>query len=220
MFETVFVPEACALKGEELTETSAAESGLKLGSRWSPRPRCQQRCRARFYKRSFPGRLGMSRVRLSGRRVSRISSQCRALLELVEAPLDDSEVAAGRLSAGYTAGAGGVKGAGIVWSLTPGTNLWTDPWTETILYNFCWNGTWPSSCADGTIPTGVLLDASGNIYGTTEAGGNGTRDIGNGVLYVLLAGSSCTEGGTATFMCETVEHSFCNTTCADGSSPP
>jgi hypothetical protein len=39
-------------------------------------------------------------------------------------------------------------------------------WTETILHNF------PSDGTDGTNPmTGVIVDTSGNLYGTTPNGG-------------------------------------------------
>ncbi len=45
-------------------------------------------------------------------------------------------------------------------------------WSETVLYNFCQSG-FPN-CADGAIPeSGLLMDASGNIYGTTSQGGTG-----------------------------------------------
>ncbi len=94
----------------------------------------------------------------------------------------------------------------------PGPIRGPGPWTETILYNFCWaNG---AKCPDGATPTGVILDASGNIFATTFAGG-----LGNGALVELTNGS-CTEGGTATFWCDTVLHGFCHSTgCPDGDDP-
>ena len=40
--------------------------------------------------------------------------------------------------------------------------------TETVLYNFCSNG---SNCTDGTTPTSSLTsDGAGNFYGTTYMG--------------------------------------------------
>lgn len=113
---------------------------------------------------------------------------------------------------------GGSDSSGAAWELAAGSaNLWTATWTETVLYNFCWNGA--SKCADGAAPTGVMLDATGNIFGTTQQGGNGVDTHGDGILFELTAGSSCTEGGVATFLCESVKHNFCHTTCTDGSFP-
>jgi uncharacterized repeat protein (TIGR03803 family) len=54
---------------------------------------------------------------------------------------------------------------GIVFELSPSSN---GSWTENILYNFCSQ----SNCADGQFPqAGLVLDDSGNLYGTTESGG-------------------------------------------------
>jgi len=117
-----------------------------------------------------------------------------------------------------TTGAGGSQSKGIAFELTPGANLWTSPWTETVLYNFCWQGI--AKCADGRGPNGIVLDGAGDIYGTTFLGGNGSGTFGNGLLYKLNAGTSCTEGGVATFLCETPLWAFCNTsTCPDGYLP-
>jgi uncharacterized repeat protein (TIGR03803 family) len=45
-------------------------------------------------------------------------------------------------------------------------------WAETVLYNFCAAG-FPT-CVDGAVPqSGLMMDAAGNIYGTTTAGGTG-----------------------------------------------
>ena len=60
-----------------------------------------------------------------------------------------------------TTGDGGPHFSGTVYKLTPNT---TGPWTETILYTF--------NYSDGIGPiAGLLFDASGNLYGTTTAGG-------------------------------------------------
>jgi uncharacterized repeat protein (TIGR03803 family) len=58
---------------------------------------------------------------------------------------------------------GGLHGRGTVFKLTPAVS---GVWTETILHNF------PSGGTDGTNPmTGVIVDTSGNLYGTTPNGG-------------------------------------------------
>jgi uncharacterized repeat protein (TIGR03803 family) len=69
--------------------------------------------------------------------------------------------------------AGGVKntqcvnGCGVVFELTPAAN--GQPWTETVLYSFCSQ----ANCADGASPqAGVIFDSAGNLYGTTESGGD------------------------------------------------
>jgi uncharacterized repeat protein (TIGR03803 family) len=61
---------------------------------------------------------------------------------------------------------GGSHGWGTVFKLAPsGTG-----WAETILYNFCSQG---ASCTDGYNPSvGLIMDGSGNLYGTTDGGGS------------------------------------------------
>src|SRR5215472_13906054 len=65
---------------------------------------------------------------------------------------------------------GGADGCGTVDELTPTQGLWT----ERTLWTFsCFN--------DGKNPHGgVTIDASGNMYGTTVAGGNGGQCVGDG----------------------------------------
>ncbi len=58
-------------------------------------------------------------------------------------------------------GRGGAFNFGTVYELSPSAQ----GWTETILYNF-------QGGADGLIPKEVVLDDAGNLYGTTEQGGN------------------------------------------------
>lgn len=68
-----------------------------------------------------------------------------------------------------------VIGCGTVFRLTPNSD---GTWTESILYNFCS----VTNCADGWGPSGGLtFDASGNLYGTTGAGGASN----NGVVFKL-----------------------------------
>lgn len=71
---------------------------------------------------------------------------------------------------------GGASGSGIVFKIDPTGN-------ETILHSFAWyNG------VDGGIPIGgVVLDAGGNVYGTTSLGGSPTacRTFGCGIVFEL-----------------------------------
>ncbi len=74
-----------------------------------------------------------------------------------------------------TTTAGGASGAGTVYSVK-GT-------TETVLYSFA-GGT-----GDGSDPqAGLVMDAAGNLYGTTSAGGAS----GNGTVFELVAPPSKT----------------------------
>jgi uncharacterized repeat protein (TIGR03803 family) len=58
--------------------------------------------------------------------------------------------------------AGGVSNNGMVYQLTPGTG---GSWSESVLYSF-------SGPNDGSNPNAnVVLDAAGNLYGTTSLGG-------------------------------------------------
>lgn len=71
------------------------------------------------------------------------------------------------------AGEGGSGGWGTVFELSPSGS----GWTETTLYNFTRFG------AGGYLPgNGLLLDASGNLYGGTSYGGSG----GGGAAYQLM----------------------------------
>jgi uncharacterized repeat protein (TIGR03803 family) len=78
------------------------------------------------------------------------------------------------------------------------------PWIETPLYKF-------SGGSDGAVPYGatVVFDQTGNIYGTTFAGGRGTCSGGCGVVYKLTP----TGGGWT----ESVLYSFDGG--SDGASP-
>lgn len=58
-------------------------------------------------------------------------------------------------------GSGGAFDRGTVYELSPSGQ----GWTETILYSF-------QGGADGGLPKAVVLDDAGNLYGTTEEGGN------------------------------------------------
>lgn len=68
---------------------------------------------------------------------------------------------------------------GAVTQLTPNS----DGWTQSYLYSFCNK----PHCPDGAIPvSGVIFDAAGNLYGTTEYGGMGQLGgLGGGTAYQL-----------------------------------
>jgi uncharacterized repeat protein (TIGR03803 family) len=94
-----------------------------------------------------------------------------------------------------TTSSGGLYGGGTVFQLVPSGS---GSWTENILYNF-------GSVSDGSVPVaGVTLDASGNLYGTTSAGGA----YGYGRVFELVQANS---------WAETVIHDFANL--SDGSTP-
>ena len=104
---------------------------------------------------------------------------------------------------------GGAHGEGVVYRLSPPPGG-HGSWTETVLYSFCSL----SRCTDGKLPySGVILDAEGNLYGTTSAGGAG---INGGVVYEL----SPPPGGDGAWT-ETVLYSFClhYQSCPDGGQP-
>jgi len=102
---------------------------------------------------------------------------------------------------------GGAHNAGTVFKLTPTS---AGGWTESVLYSFCGQ----SNCADGSNPVaGLILDAVGNLYGTTSGGGINSSSCYNvycGVVFELTP----TSGGGWT---ESVLHSF--TGGADGGIP-
>jgi len=101
-----------------------------------------------------------------------------------------------------TAESGGAHGAGVVYKLTRQSG---GGWAESVLYSF------KGGSQDGATPHDALvMDADGNLYGTTSAGGGCSR-TGCGIVFEL----SPTAGGPWT---ETVLHRFAGGT-ADGSTP-
>jgi uncharacterized repeat protein (TIGR03803 family) len=81
-----------------------------------------------------------------------------------------------------TTSSGGVYGAGTVFELTPASG---GNWTEKTLHNFNYG-------KDGNLPqAGLIIDASGNLYGTTYGGGV----YGAGTVFELMpaAGGKWTE---------------------------
>jgi len=95
---------------------------------------------------------------------------------------------------------GGAYGAGTVFELSPQAD---GAWTEQILYNF-------HGSPDAAGPTGSLIfDAAGNLYGTTNWGGNCVQDWCYGTVFEL---SPSANGWT-----ESVLYRF--TDGSDGASP-
>jgi uncharacterized repeat protein (TIGR03803 family) len=90
---------------------------------------------------------------------------------------------------------GGSTGAGVVYKLTASG-------TYTVLYNFCSYGSGP--CPGGSVPTNIVQDASGNLFGTTQFGGSSETgdNAGYGVVfeitptnqYIVLQSFNITQG--------------------------
>ena len=123
-----------------------------------------------------------------------------------ESPLTYAGAAAGQPYDGTsplhgTTLTGGVNGVGTAYTLiNSGGN-----WTGNIIYSFCS----ASLCADGEFPGGQLvLDNSGNLFGTTNGGGSSENS--SGVVYKIS-----TKTGA-----ESVVYNFCSKAdCVDGSGP-
>jgi uncharacterized repeat protein (TIGR03803 family) len=97
---------------------------------------------------------------------------------------------------------GGNTGNGVVFELSPPARRGGAQWTETVLHSF-------DDANDGVEPRmGVIMDSAGNLYGTTESGGN----IGYGAVFEV----SPPAGGGQTWT-ETVLYNFGFS--PDGGSP-
>jgi uncharacterized repeat protein (TIGR03803 family) len=107
-------------------------------------------------------------------------------------------------------------GCGTVFEVSPNQD---GTWTENIIYTFCANNT-GYSCPDGAEPmAGLVLDAAGNLYGTTSSGGSEpcpTNSVGCGTVFELSPPSL--PGGAWT---HTVLYNFCTSypICPDGDNP-
>jgi uncharacterized repeat protein (TIGR03803 family) len=93
-----------------------------------------------------------------------------------------------------TAGTGGTDNDGIVFELSPqGGGLWK----ETIVHNFLVN------VIDGLYPDGgVIFDVKGNLYGTTDQGGNSFP--GYGTVYELSPAADGSWTESILFNCASV----------------
>ena len=96
---------------------------------------------------------------------------------------------------------GGPANAGTVFKLHPKGD---GTYTESVLYSF------GATSSDGQLPSGLVMDGSGNLYGTTQAGGGSSAcQFGCGTVFELVAASGVYS--------EKILHSF--TGAPDGQSP-
>ncbi len=100
---------------------------------------------------------------------------------------------------GNTSTGGTSRNNGLVFKLTPQGD---GTWHEKVLHDFCGE----ANCTDGASPqSGMIVDGSGNLFGTTVAGGT----PGKGILFKLQPNSHYT-----------VQYEFCSQAdCADGNGP-
>ena len=85
-----------------------------------------------------------------------------------------------------------------------------------MLYSFCAHLV-GENCSDGAIPdAGLIMDATGHLYGTTDSGGAHADDYGTGGGAVF----ALTPNAAKTKWTETVLYSFCahvvGRNCTDG----
>lgn len=144
------------------------------------------------------------------------------LVNLYSFPSADPFVAVPRLIQGsdgnlygVTQYGGAATNDGSVFKITPQGNF-------TNLYNFC-----PlSNCADGAAPVSLIQGSDGNLYGTTQGGGN-PNDAGTifkitpqGVLttlYTFCQGSTCIDGENPQSLMQDTNGVFYGTTGGGGS---
>jgi uncharacterized repeat protein (TIGR03803 family) len=149
--------------------------------------------------------LGMFAATLLGAGTRAAAQQEQLLYSFNDNGKDGTDPAAGVImdSAGNLYGttvSGGVHGQGTVFELTPTVG---GQWEEKPLYAF------KGGAKDGSTPTGGLIfDSAGNLYGTTQVGGEGR----GGTVFEL----SPVSGGQWT---ETILHSFTYNHGADGIYP-
>jgi uncharacterized repeat protein (TIGR03803 family) len=111
---------------------------------------------------------------------------------------------------------GGANGGGTVFKLTPSGN----GYTESVLYDFCSQSQGSAACTDGVNPyAGLIEDASGNLYGTTNLGGTGVPLVNGGYAYgtvFMLAPSGSGYNYTVLYnFCPPSSTAFCT----DGAAP-
>jgi uncharacterized repeat protein (TIGR03803 family) len=104
-------------------------------------------------------------------------------------------------------------GCGTVFELSPPSVL-GGAWSESVVYSFC--ASYKNNlCLDGDLPSSRLVfDRSGNLYGTTTAGGSSTNYYSGAVFELARSGDGWTES---------VLYNFCSTghgkICPDGAVP-
>jgi len=111
---------------------------------------------------------------------------------------------------------GGANGGGTVFKLTPSGN----GYTENVLYNFCSRSQGDAACTDGSNPyAGLIEDASGNLYGTTNLGGTGDTLVNGAYAYGTVFRLAPRGSGYD----YTVLYNFCppsdTALCNDGAAP-
>jgi uncharacterized repeat protein (TIGR03803 family) len=115
----------------------------------------------------------------------------------------------GTTFAGGVFGGSCPNGCGTVFSLTPPSTM-GGPWSESVLYAFT-----TLESTDGVVPAAeLILDASGNLYGTTTQHGTGYYGDFPGMVFKLTPPS--TTEGTWT---ETALHIFNGLSASDGAGP-
>jgi uncharacterized repeat protein (TIGR03803 family) len=82
--------------------------------------------------------------------------------------------------------AGGLYLDGTVFELSPAGG---GAWTETVLYTFCSQ----NDCRDGSFPAaGLIFDAAGNLYGTTQGSGSMSNLYYGETVFELRPVHACT----------------------------
>jgi uncharacterized repeat protein (TIGR03803 family) len=105
--------------------------------------------------------------------------------------MDSSGNLYGVLTGGGNSACLQLRGCGAIFELTKNPD---GSWTKTVIYRF-------KGRADGASPTGIIMDASGNIFGIAQAGGNTACFEGCGVIFKLTqSGGVWTETPIFTFL--------------------
>lgn len=82
-----------------------------------------------------------------------------------------------------TASKGGARGFGTVFKLTPSDS---GAWKETLIYSFSTGLTTPFGFVRGAVPSSLIFDSAGNLYGETANGGT----YPNGTVFELSPSAS------------------------------
>jgi uncharacterized repeat protein (TIGR03803 family) len=108
---------------------------------------------------------------------------------------------------------GGANGYGAVFKLTPSGN----GYVESVLYNFCSQSQGSALCTDGANPaSGLIEDAAGDLYGTTNLGGSGVTLVDGAYAYGTVFMLAPSGSGYK----HIVLYDFCSQpNCTDGAAP-